>query len=160
MLVQKEDILKLLEEVKDPEIPVLSLVDLGVISDVHITSEKIHVILSPTFTGCPATEVMRQETLNTLKKHGVENSEVTVSYEKPWSSEKISEKGRMALRRFGLAPPVPKSPIDDIEVLAQVACPYCDSPDTEMTSPFGPTLCRSLHYCHSCKQAFQQFKPL
>lgn len=160
ILIRKEDILKLLEEVKDPEIPVLSLVDLGVISDVRITSGKIHVILTPTFTGCPATEVMRQETLNTLKKYGFDASEVTVSYENPWSSDKISEKGRTALKKFGLAPPVPKSSIDDIEVLSQVACPYCDSPDTEMTSPFGPTLCRSLHYCHRCKQAFQQFKPL
>lgn len=160
-MVRKEDILKLLEEVKDPEIPVLSLVDLGVISDVYITDrQEVRVVLTPTFTGCPATEVMREETLSMLQKHGFENSEVTISYENPWSSDKISETGRLALQKFGLAPPVPKSPIEDIEVLSQVACPYCDSSDTEMTSPFGPTLCRSLHYCHYCKQAFQRFKPL
>jgi ring-1,2-phenylacetyl-CoA epoxidase subunit PaaD len=156
----KTTVLKWLEEVKDPEIPVLSLVDLGVITEVNIQEHKISVTMTPTFVGCPALEFMKEEVVAVLKKNGIEAPEVIVSFKIPWSSDRISEKGKVALKQFGLAPPVSSSLITDIDVLEHVPCPRCNGIDTDLRNPFGPTLCRSIHYCNSCHEAFEQFKPL
>jgi ring-1,2-phenylacetyl-CoA epoxidase subunit PaaD len=153
-------VLQWLEEVKDPEIPVLSLVDLGVITNVKISGENVSVTMTPTFVGCPALEIMKEEVIAVLKKNGIENPEVTVSFKIPWSSDRISEKGKIALKKFGLAPPVSGSLITDIDVLEHVECPRCNGTDTDLRNPFGPTLCRSIHYCNTCHEAFEQFKPL
>jgi ring-1,2-phenylacetyl-CoA epoxidase subunit PaaD len=153
-------VLQWLEEVKDPEIPVLSLVDLGVITNVKISGENVSVTMTPTFVGCPALEIMKEEVIAVLKKNGIENPEVTVSFKIPWSSDRISEKGKIALKKFGLAPPVSGSLIIDIDVLEHVECPRCNGTDTDLRNPFGPTLCRSIHYCNTCHEAFEQFKPL
>ena len=156
----KEDILQWLDVVKDPEIPVISLVDLGVITGIEIASDgKVLVNMTPTFAGCPAMDYMKKDVENVLKAKGVDY-EVIVNFKSQWSSNRITEKGRNALKSFGLAPPVKYEVIPDLDILDKVACPYCSSNDTEMKSPFGPTLCRSLHYCNSCQQAFEQFKPL
>jgi ring-1,2-phenylacetyl-CoA epoxidase subunit PaaD len=149
-----------LEEVKDPEIPVLSLVDLGVITSVVVDNEKITVEMTPTFVGCPAMEYMKSEVVGTLKNHGIKNVEVNITFRKPWSSDLISEKGKAALKKYGLAPPPSSKIFTDLEILEPAICPRCDSSNTELKSPFGPTLCRSLYYCHECKEAFEQFKPL
>lgn len=160
MKYTKEDILNWLEEVKDPEIPVISLVDLGVITNIDIDKNgKVKVDMTPTFAGCPAMDYMKKDVENVLAERGVE-FEVSVSYDTSWSSNRINEKGRKALKKFGLAPPQKYQVIPDLDLLDKVACPYCDSENTEIKSPFGPTLCRSLHYCHNCKQAFEQFKPV
>jgi len=157
----KEKILEWLEEVKDPEIPVLSLIDLGVIQAVEIGRDsKVRVKMTPTFAGCPAMDYMVNEVKEVLDRNDVKEFEVKVSFEKPWSSNNITPKGRKALKEFGLAPPNKYDVIVDLNIIQQAKCPHCDSPDTEMKSPFGPTLCRSLHYCNTCKQAFEQFKPL
>jgi ring-1,2-phenylacetyl-CoA epoxidase subunit PaaD len=153
-------VLQWLEEVKDPEIPVLSLVDLGVITNVKISDEKVSVTMTPTFVGCPALEIMKEEVIAVLKKNGIGTPEVTVSFKIPWSSDRISEKGKMALKKFGLAPPVNSSLITDIDFLEHVPCPRCNGTDTDLRNPFGPTLCRSIHYCNTCREAFEQFKPL
>lgn len=160
MVITKDDILNWLEEVKDPEIPVLSLLDLGVITEVQLEGESVKVSMTPTFVGCPAMDYMKNDVIETLNKRGVENVEVEVSFETQWSSNRISEKGRLALKKFGLAPPPKHNLIIDIDVLSHVPCPYCDSKNTILKSPFGPTLCRSLHYCNDCRQAFEQFKPV
>lgn len=150
-----------LEAVKDPEIPVLSLVDLGVISSVEVNSNSVHVVMTPTFVGCPAIDYMKQEVLDTLKNKGIENPVVTLSFKEPWTSDKISEKGRMALKDFGLAPPPQgKNLFTDIDILEHATCPRCNSKNTELRNPFGSTLCRSIHYCLECREAFEQFKPL
>jgi ring-1,2-phenylacetyl-CoA epoxidase subunit PaaD len=149
-----------LEEVKDPEIPVLSLVDLGVITEVQIENDQVKIELTPTFVGCPALDMMKEEISEVLKKHGVTNVHVEVSYRKPWSSDLISEKGKVALKKFGLSPPPSQNLFDDINVLEHAICPRCNTADTELRNAFGPTLCRSIHYCNSCKEAFEQFKPL
>ncbi|MDH4298912.1 MAG: phenylacetate-CoA oxygenase subunit PaaJ, partial [Cyclobacteriaceae bacterium] len=94
-----------LEEVKDPEIPVLSLLDLGVITAVHIDGEMVQIEMTPTFVGCPALDMMKNEISDVLHRHGVSEVEVKVSFREPWSSDKISEKGKLALKKFGLAPP-------------------------------------------------------
>jgi ring-1,2-phenylacetyl-CoA epoxidase subunit PaaD len=159
--ITETEILLWLEEVKDPEIPVLSLVDLGVITRVTIDGDKVKVEMTPTFVGCPAMDFMRTEVLAELKKHGLPDPQVEVNFKDGWNSDKISEKGKIALKKYGLAPP-PSSEkfIADISILEHVACPRCEGTNTEMKSPFGPTLCRSLHYCLDCREAFEQFKPL
>jgi len=157
----KQEVLRWLEEVKDPEIPVLSLIDLGVIQAVKIeNNSKVRVEMTPTFSGCPAMDHMVNEVKEVLSRNQVEDFEVHVSFEKPWSSNNISPRGRKALKKFGLAPPQKYDIVVDLNIVQQARCPNCDSDNTEMNSPFGPTLCRSLHYCHNCKQAFEQFKPL
>lgn len=150
-----------LEEVKDPEIPVLSLVDLGVITGVHVLDDSVRIEMTPTFVGCPAMDMMKLEVIEQLNKNGVEQVEVNISFKNPWSSDKISEKGRLALKQFGLAPPpVGKNLFTDIDVLDHAPCPRCNGTNTELKSPFGPTLCRSIHFCIDCSEAFEQFKPL
>ncbi len=157
----KELVLTWLEDVKDPEIPVLSLIDLGVITEVDVSNGQVRVEMTPTFVGCPAMDYMRNEVVAVLKAHGIDNPEVNVTLKKSWSSDHISEKGKAALKKFGLAPPPGlQGVIQDIEILEHAVCPRCNSTNTVMRSPFGPTLCRSLHFCNDCKEAFEQFKPL
>ncbi len=150
-----------LDEVKDPEIPVLSLNDLGVITGIDIEkSGRVVVNMTPTFAGCPAMDVMKSDVEDVLKKNGIENFFVNLSFETQWNSNMISEQGRAALKKFGLAPPPKHNLIVDIDLIEHAKCPNCDSENTEMKTPFGPALCRSIHYCHDCQQAFEQFKPL
>ncbi len=149
-----------LEEVKDPEIPVLSLVDLGVVTEVELDSERVRVELTPTFAGCPAMEMMRTEVIAKLKEKGVPQVEVTISFRIPWSSDFISAKGRTALKNYGFAPPPSSKVFTDLEILETAICPRCEGTHTELKTPFGPTLCRSIYYCCDCKEAFEQFKPI
>lgn len=153
-----EQIYEWLEEVKDPEIPVLSLVDLGVITNITV-DEKVKVEMTPTFVGCPAIDYMKNDIVAVLANHGVE-AEVEVTFRKPWSSDMISDKGKKALKDFGLAPPPDKQVFTDLEILENAICPRCDNTNTELKNPFGPTLCRAIYYCHDCKEAFEQFKPV
>ncbi|GDX64153.1 phenylacetate-CoA oxygenase subunit PaaJ [Chlorobiota bacterium] len=155
----KEDILKALEQVSDPEIPTVSIVDLGIITDVQCNADSIAITMTPTFVGCPAIDVMKQGVAEVLSQLTSSYS-IDVNYDIPWDSNRISEKGRQALKTFGLAPPPTYDLVLDLEILHKVSCPYCNSANTEMQTPFGPTLCRSIHYCHSCLQAFEQFKPV
>lgn len=154
-----DDVYMWLEEVKDPEIPVLSLVDLGVITDVVVEENKVMVEMTPTFVGCPAMEYMKNEVEGVLKKYGVQ-ADVTITFKRPWSSDLISEKGKQSLKQYGLAPPPSSKIFTDLEILETAMCPRCNGTDTELKSPFGPTLCRAIFYCHSCKEAFEQFKPV
>lgn len=155
-----DEIYQWLEEVKDPEIPVLSLVDLGVITNVAVDAEKITVEMTPTFVGCPAMDYMKNEVENVLKNRGIKNVEVTISFRKPWSSDLISEKGKQSLKKFGLAPPPSSKIFTDLEILETAVCPRCEGQNTELKNPFGPTLCRAIYYCHDCREAFEQFKPI
>lgn len=149
-----------LKEVKDPEIPVVSLIDLGVITDVTISEDAVKIDMTPTFVGCPAMDYMVNDVKTTLQGKGIENVEVNISFDKHWSSNNITDKGRTALKEFGLAPPPHYNHIVDIDILEQTPCPYCNSTNTELKTPFGPTLCRAMHYCNNCQQAFEQFKPV
>lgn len=155
-----EEIKSWLEEVKDPEIPVLSLVDLGVITDVKTENEGVYIEMTPTFVGCPAMDMMKQEVIEVLNRKGISQVNVNISFKEPWTSDKISEKGRLALKKFGLAPPPAGNLFTDIDILEHAQCPRCNGTNTELKNPFGPTLCRSIHYCNSCQEAFEQFKPL
>jgi ring-1,2-phenylacetyl-CoA epoxidase subunit PaaD len=147
-----------LEDVKDPEIPVLSLVDLGVITNLVVEGDAVTVEITPTFVGCPALDMMKENIMETLQRHGVKEVKLLVSYREPWSSDKITEKGKLALKKFGIAPP--PMLIADIDMLEPAVCPRCNGTNTELKNTFGPALCRSIHYCHHCQEAFEQFKPL
>lgn len=149
-----------LEEVKDPEIPVLSLVDLGVITEVEIHGDKLKIEMTPTFVGCPALDYMKEEVKSVLKLKGVTNVEVNVTFRKAWTSDLITEKGKAALKKFGLSPPPPAKVFADLEILAHAICPRCNNSNTELKTPFGPTLCRSIYYCNTCRESFEQFKPI
>ena len=149
-----------LEEVKDPEIPVLSLVDLGVITEVSLEKDGVKIEMTPTFVGCPALDYMRDEIKTLLVGKGIKKVEVDVTFKKPWTSDLISEKGKAALKKYGLAPPPAAHVFADLEILENAICPRCSNSNTEMKSPFGPTLCRSIHYCNDCREAFEQFKPV
>ncbi len=156
----REQIYQWLEEVKDPEIPVLSLVDLGVITTVEVSDGGIKIEMTPTFVGCPALDYMKAEVETLLKDKGVPKVQVEVNYKKAWSSDLITEKGRVALKKYGFAPPPSALVFADLEILENAICPRCNHTNTEMKSPFGPTLCRSIYYCHDCHEAFEQFKPV
>jgi len=147
-----------LEEVKDPEIPVLSIVDLGVVTEVEVDQNRVRVELTPTFAGCPAMEFMKNEVVKKLQSKGIHNPEVEVSFRIPWSSEFISENGKKALKKFGLAPPRSNKLFIDLEILETAKCPRCNGEHTELRSAFGPTLCRSIYYCLDCSESFEQFK--
>lgn len=159
MIISKEEIEKALEQVADPEIPTVSIVDLGIITGIESSENAIHVTMTPTFVGCPAIDVMKQGVEDVLKSFNCDYS-VAVNYDIPWDSNRVTEKGRKALKDFGLAPPPVYDTVLDLEILHTVSCPYCNSQNTVMQTPFGPTLCRSIHYCNSCLQAFEQFKPV
>jgi ring-1,2-phenylacetyl-CoA epoxidase subunit PaaD len=157
-----EKVLVALEDVRDPEIPTISVVDMGIITDVAILdADSVRVVMTPTFVGCPAIDVMRNDVEQAVRSLGVTHVQVDVNFDVPWSTNRLTEKGRAALLKHGLAPPEQFDTLAlELEVLNNVACPYCGSRNTTLKSPFGPTLCRSLHYCNACLQAFEGFKPI
>lgn len=159
-MLTKEQVYTWLEEVKDPEIPVLSLVDLGVITEVNVSNNSVHIEMTPTFVGCPALDFMKTEIREVLANHGVEKVLIDVTFRKAWNSDMITEKGKQALKKFGLAPPPSRELFMELDVLEHAICPRCNGTDTDMKNTFGPTLCRSIHYCNNCKEAFEQFKPV
>ena len=149
-----------LSDVKDPEIPVLSLVDLGVIRNVTIDADAVTIEMTPTFVGCPALDMMQTEIMDVLHKRGVAHVQIEVSFKQPWTSDMISEEGQKALRQFGIAPPAARTLFGDLDILDHAECPRCGSANTELRNIFGATLCRSIHYCNVCREAFEQFKPV
>lgn len=149
-----------LEQVCDPEIPVLSVVEMGIIADARIESGRVVVEMTPTFAGCPALDVMRKNIGEAVRGAGFEDVTVDVVFDPPWTSDRISADGRRKLKEFGLAPPGKACGEISEATLARVTCPFCDSADTTLESIFGPTLCRAIHYCNACRQSFEQFKPV
>jgi ring-1,2-phenylacetyl-CoA epoxidase subunit PaaD len=151
-----------LAEIPDPEIPVISLVDLGVIRDVSVDDSHVRIDFTPTFLGCPALETMKVAMEVKVAELGAD-AEVRVIADDSWSTDKISAAGRAKLREAGFAPPAPReaSAPKLSQLQAKVfRCPYCDSANTRLENIFGPTPCRSLRYCESCKQPFEQFKTI
>ena len=156
------DVWDALGEIPDPEIPVISLVDLGVVRDVTVDGESVRVEFTPTFLGCPALEVMRAAMEARIRDLGGE-PDVRVVTDDSWSTDKITPLGRERLRAAGFAPPAPR-PAGRLE-LVQIQhgphrCPYCGSTDTRLENLFGPTPCRSVRYCSACRQPFEQFKTI
>jgi ring-1,2-phenylacetyl-CoA epoxidase subunit PaaD len=145
-----------LAEIPDPEIPVVSVVDLGVVRSVDVDGERVQVEFTPTFLGCPALEAMRDAMREKIAALGAE-ADVRVIVDDSWSTDKITPAGREKLRAAGFAPPGPRL----VKLNANVTrCPYCNSTDTKLENLFGPTPCRSLRYCNACRQPFEQFKTI
>jgi len=160
--VTVEQVWAALDQVEDPEIPVGSLVDLGVVRDVQVEGDQVHVQFTPTFLGCPALEVMRDRMAAKILELGAE-PDVEVIADDSWSTDRITPAGREKLRASGFAPPAPReaSAPKLVQLQANVfRCPYCGSTETKLENIFGPTPCRSLRYCESCRQPFEQFKTI
>jgi ring-1,2-phenylacetyl-CoA epoxidase subunit PaaD len=161
-VVAEADVWKALDQIPDPEIPVVSLVDLGVIRSVDVQNEHVRIEFTPTFLGCPALEVMKRAMEEKVASLGAE-PEVEVISDDSWSTDKITPAGREKLRAAGFAPPAPREATAPklVQLQAQVfRCPYCSSTETRLENLFGPTPCRSLRYCESCRQPFEQFKTI
>ena len=152
MVAEAAQVWEALEEIPDPEIPVVSLVDLGVIRSVDVEKGRVRIEFTPTFLGCPALEFMKRAI-----EEKVPGAEVAVITDDSWSTDKITPAGREKLRAAGFAPPAPRL----LQLQSQVhKCPYCGSTKTRLENIFGPTPCRSLRYCESCRQPFEQFKTI
>jgi len=150
-----------LANVSDPEIPVLSVLEMGMIPKVSMEAGTVVVEMTPTFAGCPALDVIRENLRLAVRSAGFEDVRVNVVFDPPWTSDRITPEGLRKLREFGLAPPSRCGTTGPtFQALQKVACPYCNSADTTLESIFGPTLCRAIHYCNSCLQSFEQFKPV
>jgi ring-1,2-phenylacetyl-CoA epoxidase subunit PaaD len=151
-----------LAEVPDPEIPVISIVDLGVVRSVDVTGAQVRVELTPTFLGCPALDAMKVAMEAQVRALGGE-PEIDVVLDDSWSTDRITAAGREKLRAAGFAPPAPREASAPTLVQLQsrvFRCPYCGSTETKLENIFGPTPCRSLRYCTSCRQPFEQFKTI
>jgi len=151
-----------LAQIPDPEIPVISLVDLGVVKSVEVEGESVRVEFTPTFLGCPALEVMKRELERAIEAIGAE-PQVEVVMDDSWSTDRISPEGREKLREAGFAPPTPRAagPTTLVQLQSKAfRCPYCGSTETRLDNIFGPTPCRSVRYCESCRQPFEQFKTI
>ena len=161
-MVTAERVWEALAEVPDPEIPVISIVDLGVVRAIEVDNGRVRVKFTPTFLGCPALEVMRDQMADAVRDLGVE-PDIEVVLDDSWSTDRITPAGRGKLRDAGFAPPVPRTAEGPRLVQLQrgaFRCPYCGSTETRLENIFGPTPCRSIRYCASCRQPFEQFKTL
>lgn len=151
-------VLEVLKKVKDPEIDSVSIIDLGMVEEVTQSANYVKVVLLPTFLGCPALEVIKKNTIDAIKQlPDVEEVEVEFVYHPPWTSDRITEEGHVNLRAFGIAPP-PRHVKEDGSW--HVDCAYCGSTYVTLENIFGPTACRSILYCKSCKNVFEAMKPV
>ena len=158
---------RLVSEVMDPEVPVLSVTELGIIRDVALDGEHVTVTVTPTYSGCPAMHAIEREILDALAAGGFHDAEVRTVFQPAWTTDWIPAEAREKLRAYGIAPPGPRPADDDAGGLVPllrrrdtVACPYCGSRNTELRSEFGSTACKSTLVCLDCRQPFEQFKAI
>jgi ring-1,2-phenylacetyl-CoA epoxidase subunit PaaD len=160
-MVTADDVWAALDEIPDPEIPVVSLVDLGVVKGVEVEGERVRIDFTPTFMGCPALDTMRLAMEQKVEELGA-HAEVRVLLDDSWSTDHITPAGREKLRAAGFAPPAPRpaGKLELVQLQRGFRCPYCGSMDTRLDNLFGPTPCRSIRYCKTCRQPFEQFKTI
>lgn len=155
--LSEEQLWEALDEVKDPELPVVSVVELGVVRQLERSADGVTVRLTPTFSGCPALAAMREAIREKLLSLGLRNVSVETVLSPAWTSDWITQAGREKLELYGVAPPGPASDLLQLEPDA-VRCPRCGSFDTVTKNSFGPTRCKSLHVCNACREPFEAFK--
>ena len=156
--ISRDQVLEWLSDVPDPEIPVLTIADLGILRDVTVDDDVV-IALSPTYTGCPATEMIEQSVIDTLRRHGIENVSIDRVLSPPWTTDWISEDGRDKLREYGIAPPEQGASKRALLLGERsIACPRCQSQDTEVVSEFGSTACKAAYKCKACLEPFEYFK--
>lgn len=158
--VSREQVLDWLSEVPDPEIPVLTITDLGIVRDVTI-EDGITITLTPTYIGCPATEVIEQSVIDAMRDRGIDDVQIRRVLSPPWTTDWISDAGRDKLRAYGIAPPMHgASKHALLNGQRNVACPRCESENTERVSEFGSTACKASYRCTDCLEPFEYFKCL
>ena len=150
--------------VADPEIPAVSVVDMGMIRSADVDEDgRADVVVLPTFTGCPAIDIIKGDVARAIEQvPGVESAAVSTSFDPPWTTDRITNEGRKKLNDFGLAPPTGDGPVlvTSIGLPTIAVCPFCGGRDTKNENAFGPTPCRALYYCNTCRNPFEQFKPV
>jgi ring-1,2-phenylacetyl-CoA epoxidase subunit PaaD len=158
--MDEKEIWSVLEEVKDPEVPVLSVIDLGIVRSVDTSGDRIDITITPTYSGCPAMDVISMDIRLKLIEKGYRNVHIQQQLSPAWTTDWMSEEGKKKLKAFGIAPPNPKQQFCTTEMFRQeaVQCPRCDSWHTELISQFGSTACKSMYRCLDCKEAFDHFK--
>jgi ring-1,2-phenylacetyl-CoA epoxidase subunit PaaD len=158
--LSETDVLGALNEIEDPEMPVISIVELGIVRDVKTDGHRVDVTLAPTFSGCPALSAITDSVRNKMRAIGFTDVGVKLAFDPPWTTDCISDSGRQKLQKMGIAPPQAHGG-DVLTVLElPVACPYCGSRDTSRRNSFGPTPCRAIYFCNACVQPFERMKPL
>jgi ring-1,2-phenylacetyl-CoA epoxidase subunit PaaD len=163
--ISVQKIWSILEEVCDPEVPVLSVIDLGIIRDIKIKKlndeEETEVVITPTYSGCPAMDVIRMNIRMVLLQHGFKNVEITTILSPAWTTDWMTDAGKQKLKVYGIAPPNPKQQVCNTQLFAEdeaVQCPHCHSYNTRRISEFGSTACKSLFQCNNCQEPFDYFK--
>jgi ring-1,2-phenylacetyl-CoA epoxidase subunit PaaD len=159
-MLTRENIYDLLNEIPDPEIPVISIVELGVVRDVEINGKNIEVKITPTYSGCPAMKQMEDDVRKKLVENGFDKIKITTIYTPAWTTDWLSREAKEKLRSYGIAPP--EETTTDKSFLTgktrRVVCPHCKSTNTTMVSQFGSTACKALYKCNDCLEAFDYFK--
>ena len=159
--INRETIYKHLEQVNDPEVPVLNVIDLGIVRDVVLPDDdEIEVIITPTYSGCPAMDVIKMNIRISLLTLGFKKIKITQVLSPAWTTDWMSESGKQKLKDYGIAPPTPKQQVCNEKLFAQEAiqCPHCNSWHTHRVSEFGSTACKALYVCDDCKEPFDYFK--
>jgi ring-1,2-phenylacetyl-CoA epoxidase subunit PaaD len=144
----------ILETVADPEVPVLSILDLGIVRDVQLRDGVFHIVITPTYSGCPATEMIQMQIRMALLENGITNFQIEHRLSPAWTTDWMSEAGKQKLQAYGIAPPEKKFSIPE----DGVTCPQCHSTNTQLVSAFGSTACKALYQCRDCKEPFDYFK--
>lgn len=157
-----------LESVPDPEVPVISVVELGIVRDVELAGDAVTVVITPTYSGCPAMREIERDVLAALRARGWADARIRTVYAPAWTTDWMSDAAREKLRAYGIAPPRAGAtsggpqlvPLRRRGAAPAVPCPFCGSPDTALQSAFGSTACKALHVCRACRQPFEEFKPI
>ena len=157
--ITTDEIWKLMEDINDPEIPVLSITDLGIVREIKLTDSGVEVFITPTYSGCPAMDVISMNIRMTLLKEGFGKVKITQQLSPAWTTDWMTNKGKEKLKAYGIAPPVGKS-FDKkyLETELKVECPLCHSKNTKLLSQFGSTACKALYQCNDCLEPFDYFK--
>lgn len=151
----------ILEEVNDPEVPVLSVIDLGIIRDVKINNDEVEITITPTYSGCPAMDAISMNIRMALMQHGYKKIKITTVLSPAWTTDWMSDTGKEKLKAYGIAPPTAKQQVCHTESFHEgeaIQCPRCNSYNTRLVSQFGSTACKALYSCNDCKEPFDYFK--